>query len=180
MGVPIRRFKVATNQNDILHRFFTSGEYRIGDVQPSLAPSMDIQVASNFERFLYFQFGCDTARVRQAMAEFKSTGACKVNGFAAGVFSASRTSDAEIPGIIQRVYRDYGYVADPHTACAFKELSADRVSVVLATAHPAKTLQAALAARASFQLNRMMFPPIAPDRTRQLDRETGRRRRWRQ
>lgn len=147
MGVPIRRFKVATNQNDILHRFFMSGEYRMGEVQPSLAPSMDIQVASNFERFLYFQFGRDAVRVRQAMAEFKRTGACKVDEFAAGVFSASRTSDAEIPSIIQRVHRDYGYVADPHTACAFKELSADRVSVVLATAHPAKfpdTIQAAI------------------------------------
>lgn len=147
MGVPIRRFKVATNQNDILYRFFTTGEYRVGDVQPSLAPSMDIQVASNFERFLYFQFNGEAERVRQAMAEFKRTGMCKVNDFAPGVFSASRTSDAEIAGIIQRVHRDHGYVADPHTACAFKDLRPDGVNVVLSTAHPAKfpeTIQAAI------------------------------------
>src|SRR5882762_682652 len=59
MGVPIRSFKVATNQNDILHRLFTTGEYRVGDVHPSLAPSMDIQIASNFERFLYFALDRD-------------------------------------------------------------------------------------------------------------------------
>lgn len=138
MGVPLAGFKVATNQNDILHRLFTTGEYRIGAVQPSLAPSMDIQVASNFERFLYYQFGGDAARVREAMARFKATGACAFAGFAAGAISSSRTSDAEIPGLIQRVHREFGYIVDPHTACAFKELSRDRPSVVLATAHPAK------------------------------------------
>lgn len=147
MGVPIRGFKVATNQNDILYRMFTTGEYRVGEVAPSLAPSMDIQVASNFERFIYFQVGRDPAQVRAIMRTFKDTGAWKFDDFDRGVFSASRCTDAEIPGIIQRVYRQYGYVADPHTACAFKELSPDRVSVVLATASPAKfpdTIRAAI------------------------------------
>ena len=62
MGVPIRGFKVATNQNDIIYRLFTSGDYRVSGVLPSLAPSMDIQVASNFERFLYYSVGRDAAR----------------------------------------------------------------------------------------------------------------------
>ena len=71
MGVPIGGFRAATNQNDILYRLFTTGEYRAGQVRPSLAPSMDIQVASNFERFLYYRLGSDPARVRAAMDEFR-------------------------------------------------------------------------------------------------------------
>ena len=147
MGVPIRGFRVATNQNDILHRLFTTGEYRVGDVLPSLAPSMDIQVASNFERFIWFAVGRDPEKVRAVMAEFKRTGAYRFENFNRDTFSASRTTDAEIAAIIARVYREYGYIADPHTACGFKELAPDRVNVVLATASPAKfpdTIRAAI------------------------------------
>jgi threonine synthase len=147
MGVPIRGFRVATNQNDILYRLFTTGEYRVGEVQPSLAPSMDIQVASNFERFIYFAVGRDPARVRAVMDTFKRTGAYRFADFNRDTFSASRTSDAEIAGIIARVYREHGYVADPHTACGFKDLNPERVNVVLATASPAKfpeTIRAAI------------------------------------
>jgi len=138
MGVPIRGFKVATNQNDILYRLFTSGEYRVDRVEPSLAPSMDIQVASNFERFLYYSVGRDPVRVREIMDTFKASGEYQFENFDQDSFSASRCTDAEIPGIIKRVYREYGYVIDPHTACAFAEPDPDRLSVVLATAHPAK------------------------------------------
>jgi threonine synthase len=147
MGVPIRGFRVATNQNDILYRMFTTGEYRVGAVQPSLAPSMDIQVASNFERFIYFAVGRDPARVREVMATFKATGGYTFANFDRDTFTASRTSDAEIANVIARIYREYGYVADPHTACGFKELDPERVSVVLATASPAKfpdTIRAAI------------------------------------
>jgi threonine synthase len=138
MGVPIRGFRVATNQNDILYRLFTTGEYRVGDVHPSLAPSMDIQVASNFERFIYFAVGRDPARVRDVMKTFKQTGRYTFEKFNRDTFTASRTTDAEIAAIIARVHRDHGYVVDPHTACGFKELSPDRVNVVLSTASPAK------------------------------------------
>ena len=147
MGVPIRGFKVATNQNDIIYRLFTSGDYRVSDVQPSLAPSMDIQVASNFERFLYYSVGRDAARVREVMQTFKATGQYHFEDFDRATFSASRCTDAEIAGIIARVHRDYGYVVDPHTACAFKEHNPDRMNVVLATASPAKfpdTIKAAI------------------------------------
>jgi len=147
MGVPIRSFKVATNQNDILYRLFTTGAYRVGDVLPSLAPSMDIQVASNFERFIYFNVGRDAARVREVMQTFKTTGAYTFPDFNRATFSASRTSDAEIASLITRVYREHGYIVDPHTACGFKELNPDRVSIVLATASPAKfpdTIRAAI------------------------------------
>lgn len=138
MGVPIRGFKVATNQNDILYRMFTTGEYRVGDVAPSLAPSMDIQVASNFERFISYSVGRDPACVREIMRTFKETGAYRFENFDRGLFSASRCTDVEIPDIIRRVHRQYGYVADPHTACAFKAPASDRVNVILATASPAK------------------------------------------
>ena len=147
MGVPIRGFRVATNQNDILYRLFTTGEYRVGEVRPSLAPSMDIQVASNFERFLYFSEGRDPARVRAVMAEFKRTGAYRFPSFDRDIFSASRTDDREIAEIIARVHRQHGYVADPHTACGFKDLNPERVNVVLSTASPAKfpdTIRAAI------------------------------------
>ena len=138
MGVPLGGFKVATNQNDILYRMFTTGEYRVGAVQPSLAPSMDIQVASNFERFIYYAVGRDPARVREVMRTFQETGAYRFAAFDRDTFSASRCTDAEIPGIIARVHREHGYLVDPHTACAFQALDPDRVSVVLATASPAK------------------------------------------
>jgi threonine synthase len=138
MGVPILGFKVATNQNDILHRLFATGEYRIGAVQPSLAPSMDIQVASNFERFLYYQLKADPAQVRTVMAGLKATGEYRFPHFDKSTFSSSSATDAEITGIIRRVYADHHYIVDPHTACAFQDLNRERISVVLATAHPAK------------------------------------------
>lgn len=138
MGVPIGGFRVATNQNDILYRLFTTGEYRVNDVHPSLAPSMDIQVASNFERFLYYSVGRDPGKVREIMQAFKTTGNYRFEPFNRDTFSASRTTDTEISGIIKQVYQAYHYTIDPHTACGFKGLNPDRTTVVLATASPAK------------------------------------------
>jgi threonine synthase len=138
MGVPIHSFKVATNQNDILYRLFTTGDYRVSSVAPSLAPSMDIQVSSNFERFLYLSIGRDSAKVREVMETFKKTGGYKFENFDRDTFSASRCTDAQIPEIIKSVYEKFGYVIDPHTACGFTDLSKDRPSLVLATASPAK------------------------------------------
>lgn len=138
MGVTVAGFKVATNQNDILHRLFTTGEYRSGTVTPSLAPSMDIQVASNFERFLSYALGGDAAKVRAVMEEIKTTGAWCFEQLDRTAFSSSRADDAEISAIIRRVHAEHGYIVDPHAACAFKDLNPARTSIVLATAHPAK------------------------------------------
>ena len=138
MGVPIRGFRIATNQNDILFRLFTTGEYSVAGVRPSLAPSMDIQVSSNFERFLYYSLGRDTAAVRAVMRALKDAGRFVFENFDRDTFNASRCGDGEIPGIIARVYQEYGYIVDPHTACGLGALARDRASVVLATAHPAK------------------------------------------
>ncbi|HZZ57145.1 MAG TPA: threonine synthase [Opitutaceae bacterium] len=140
MGVPIHGFRVATNQNDILWRMFTTGEYRVDAVRPSLAPSMDIQVASNFERYLYYALGRDPARVRQAMESLRTTGRLAVPGFDPDTFTASRCTDEEIPGIIRGLHEKHRYIADPHTACGFKDYEAlsQRPTVFLATASPAK------------------------------------------
>lgn len=137
MGLKVGGFRVATNQNDILFRFFTTGRYEEGVVRPSFAPSMDIQAASNFERFLYFMLGQDTAKVRDVMVRMKAGEGVDFGELDTG-FSASRMEDAEIPGAIEGVWKKYGYVVDPHTACGFTEMAVDRVSVVLATASPAK------------------------------------------
>ena len=138
MGVPILGFKVATNRNDILHRLFTTAEYRTGDVHPSLAPSMDIQVASNFERFLYYALDENPTRVCNVMAQIKATGVYRFDLLNKSIFSSSAATDEEITGLIRRVHERYRYIVDPHTACAFKDLNPQRVSIVLATAHPAK------------------------------------------
>jgi threonine synthase len=138
MGLPVARFCVATNQNDILYRFFTSGRYETGPVQASLAPSMDVQAASNFERFVYFLEKKDPARVRAVMETLRRGQPWVCPHFDAGIFRASRTNDEEIREIIDDVYGCFRYVADPHTACGFADIDEDRPTVVLGTAHPAK------------------------------------------
>jgi threonine synthase len=138
MGVyPQASFRVATNQNDILYRFFTTGDYTPSAVQPSLAPSMDIQAASNFERFLSFVVGHDAARVRELLRTITSGETFHLD-LPPSTFRASRVTDAEIPGLIEQAWKKYDYVMDPHTACGFTALAGDKVSVVLATASPAK------------------------------------------
>ncbi|MGB0459908.1 MAG: threonine synthase [Opitutales bacterium] len=139
MGVPLKGFRVATNQNDILHRLFQTGTYALENVAPSLAPSMDIQVASNFERFLYYAVGSDPAKVREIMHTFKSTGRYEFENFDRQSFGSSRTDDAEIASLIEAVHARYDYVVDPHTACGFqKDGVGDGPEIILATAHPAK------------------------------------------
>ncbi len=137
MGMPCGSFRVATNQNDILHRFFTTGDYQQGEVLPSHAPSMDIQAASNFERYLYYLLKGDQAKVSQVMHCMKRGERVSLPP-AASSFRSSRMSDDEIPLAIRKVWEQHRYVIDPHTACAFTEMAKDRVSVVLSTASPAK------------------------------------------
>lgn len=137
MGMPAGGFRVATNQNDILHRFFSSGEYRQGDVHPSHAPSMDIQAASNFERFLYFILEQNHARVREVMTQIKSGAPFKID-VSGSTLRSTRMDDATIVKVIAQMWQDWQYVLDPHTACAFTDMAPDRVSVVLSTASPAK------------------------------------------
>lgn len=138
MGLPVEGFRIATNQNDILYRLFDTGRYEMGQVAPSTAPSMDIQVASNFERFLHAHEAGDCAKVRHILARFRETGAYTFEHFDRDTFSASRADDYAIRRNIQDVYQRFGYIVDPHTACGFESLPAGGTRVVLATAHPAK------------------------------------------
>lgn len=139
MGLPMAKLSIATNQNDILYRLFTTGRYEAGEVQPSLAPSMDIQVASNFERFLYYHLGQDGARTAELMARVRGGEPLHIPDFDPESFSATRADDSEIRELIAAAHAEFGFVADPHTACGFKNL-ADLPGhrVILSTAHPAK------------------------------------------
>ena len=138
MNLPIKGFQVATNQNDVLHRLFKYGQYSLSEVSQSLAPSMDIQVASNFERLLYFILDGDTQKLTQIMAIFAKEGKYCFDDFQIDGFSSSTVSDDEIPEIIRNVQDNYDYLVDPHTACAFKDLKTSEKYLILATAHPAK------------------------------------------
>ena len=138
MGIKISEFRVATNQNDVLHRLFSTGEYSLGKVAPSLAPSMDIQVASNFERLLYYFLDGNSSKLVEVMNRFRADGEYSFDNFDVPGFSSVSATDSEIPGLIRKIKDSYGYLADPHTACAFKDLSPHKKAVILATAHPAK------------------------------------------
>jgi threonine synthase len=138
MGLPVDQFVVATNQNDILYRLFTTGKYEPEEVHPSHAPSMDIQVASNFERFLYYHNEKNANATLSQMAQFMSEGSIEIPNFNASNFTATHSTDEDILTNIRKVKETYNYVVDPHTACGFQDLDPDRTTVVLATAHPAK------------------------------------------
>ncbi len=137
MGLPGVSFCVATNQNDILYRFFTTGSYEQGPVHPSHAPSMDIQAASNFERYLYYLWDENPEAVRTGMAKLLAGQPIHVPQ-AVGTIRSTRMSDDEIASTIATLWQRHRYVVDPHTACAFKSLSATKTSLILATASPAK------------------------------------------
>jgi threonine synthase len=138
MGLPVDRFVVATNQNDILYRLFNSGEYKPDAVRPSHAPSMDIQVASNFERFLYYHNEKNAKATMAQMDQFKADGSIKIPNFNASNFAATRSTDEDILKNIRMVKEKYDYIVDPHTACGFQDLDLSSTHVILATAHPAK------------------------------------------
>lgn len=146
MGVPGMRFCIATNCNDIVHRFFSRGEYVAGAVEPSLAPSMDIQVASNFERYVYFLEERDPVRLRAAMAGIAAGRGYRSQHPALGEVRSSRLDDAGITTVIRDVHARYHYVVDPHTACGFIAAAAGVPRVILSTASPAKFPDTVIAA----------------------------------
>ncbi len=145
-GGRIQRLILATNANDILTRFVNAGDYSIsGPVTPTSSPSMDIQVASNFERYLYYLRGGDSDRVREDMAEFARTGRLDLTAERSQVaadFASRSVSEQQTLETIGQVFRDHGYLLDPHSAVGYRaalELKTDERPVIcLATAHPAK------------------------------------------
>jgi threonine synthase len=144
MGLPIRDLVIATNQNDILHRTLETGAYTKAGVTPSISPSMDIQVSSNFERALFDAYGRDGAVVADQMAELAEGGFTISQGaidFLRGVFKSGRASEDETMETIKETWEATGEVICPHTAVGVKvanEHLSDVPMITLATAHPAK------------------------------------------
>lgn len=146
MGLPIGKLILATNENNILERFIHEGVYMPGDFRITYSPSMDIQVASNFERYLYYVLGEDAALVENLMAQFKSEGEISISEEAMrkvqAEFAAHGVDGQECLDTISDFQTKYGYLLDPHTACGVSavEQCADEgeITVSLATAHPAK------------------------------------------
>lgn len=154
MGLPIGRLVVATNQNDILARAIGTGDYRVGEVRPSISPSMDIQVSSNFERLLFDAYERDGAAVARLMAELRGDGGFRISqgareAIAAG-FDAGSVSEEETSDRIARTLERSGELVCPHTAVGLEIAAARRdpatPMVALATAHPAKFPDAVAAA----------------------------------
>jgi threonine synthase len=178
MGLPVSHFVVAANANDILPRFFERGTMTATGVVPTLSPSMDIQISSNFERLLFDLYDRDGKVLAEAMAAFRKTGTLAVGANALGgvrdLFDAGRLDD---PGTLQAIAdcnRRFGETLDPHTAVGYAVAQQHRRDpkvpmIVLATAHPAKFPDAVQKATG-------VRPPLPPrlddllDRTERADR----------
>jgi threonine synthase len=146
MGLPIERLVIATNANDILRRTMDTGRYEMEGVAPTISPSMDIQISSNFERLLFEASGRNAEAVVQMMAALKQSGgftlpADTLANIRQG-FSAGTTGETETSTTIQQVLEQSGYLLDPHTAVgvhvARAYLPNATPMITLGTAHPAK------------------------------------------
>jgi threonine synthase len=146
MGLPIHKLILATNENNILERFVNEGVYQPGDFRGTYSPSMDIQVASNFERYLFYLYGENAAEVASLMELLQAEGTIVIPGDKKAAvnaeFAAHAVENDECLAVISKYYDEYDYLLDPHTACgvaASDELtSPGEVTVTLSTAHPAK------------------------------------------
>lgn len=147
MGLAVDKLVIATNENDILHRMMQTGAYAKAGVVATIAPSMDIQISSNFERLLFELYGDDGAAVRAAMDELKESGRFALGQGAlsrlAEGFASARADEAETKATIARVHREGGPLIDPHTAIGVAAGAAERGDpatplIVLGTAHAAK------------------------------------------
>ncbi len=145
MGLPIDQLIVATNRNDILSRFFNTGKYIKEGVDPTISPSMDIQVSSNFERFLFEIYGRNGADIKELMRQLDEDGGFSVNmaQLNEAVFSAGRCDEQETLETIRQTLKESAKLVDPHTAVGLKVASDCRRNqavpmVTLSTAHPAK------------------------------------------
>jgi len=147
MGLPIRRLLVGSNRNDILVRFFASGRMEIGDVFTTLSPSMDIQVSSNFERYLFELYDRDAVAIATMMKRLRDERRFVVDdgrlATACELFDAVRCDDEETKRVIREVHAESGRLIDPHTAIGVAAArkagaAAEGPIVAIATAHPAK------------------------------------------
>ncbi len=142
MGLPVEQLVLATNKNDILSRFVNSGVYEACNVHHTLSPSMDIQISSNFERYLYFLMDEDPARVRDLMDDMARDGRLEISEQkqqqVRKLFQARAVGETETLEQIRSTYRYSKYILDPHSAVGVKAAEGMPGAVCLATAHPAK------------------------------------------
>ena len=148
MGVPVDRFIVASNRNDILTRLFTTGTMAIEGVVPTLSPSMDIQISSNLERLLFETHGRDGQRIADLMAEFRETGSITIDdahqALLGELWHGERVDDEGPGGVVETIadiHEQQQMLLDPHTAVGVAAARRNPTSspmVTLATAHPAK------------------------------------------
>ncbi|MDA9794377.1 threonine synthase [Pelagibacteraceae bacterium] len=145
MGLPINKLVVATNQNDILHRAISKGSYEVEKVTETISPSMDIQIASNFERLIYDLNDCDDAQTINAMNDIREKGKYSIDQERLNKintdFLSSKMSEEEVLETIKKVYDKFDIVLDPHSAIgygAFDKVNLSGNNIVLATAHPCK------------------------------------------
>lgn len=166
-GLPIDQLVIATNANDIMARFFETGEMTARPVTPTLSPAMDIQVSSNFERLLFDMHQRDGRIVSQAMTAFRESGTLSVSSEimeeAAKLFATERLDDDGIRRVISDTLRNCGVMIDPHTATGLHAATVCRRDpavpmVALATAHPAKFADAV---RSSCGVEPVLPPALA-------------------
>lgn len=151
LGLPIAKLIIATNENDILEEFTRTGQMTKSDVHQTLSPSMDIQISSNFERYLFELFDRDDQKLNEFMSSFKEKGVASINQFDLEVmhqtFQAVRVNDEETVATIQKTYKDHDYLLDPHSAVGLSALhkaigegylDPELPMISLACAHPAK------------------------------------------
>jgi threonine synthase len=147
MGLPVAKLIVATNVNDILHRALSTGDYSVGTVTPTAAPSMDIQVSSNFERLLFDLHGRDGLALAATMRGFEETKRMAIPqamlAQAEGLFASARVDADGMSLAMRKAWETSGQLLDPHTAIGLaaahdSDVAADIPVVTLATAHPAK------------------------------------------
>jgi threonine synthase len=146
MGLPIDMLVIATNSNDILTRCMETARYEVTGVSPTISPSMDIQVSSNFERLLFDAHGRDGAAVSRMMESLKQSGSFSIGDEAFDSiqreFSAGRCDEITTAKVIRETLEKSGYLLDPHTAVGVKvaqeQAHAGVPMITLATAHPAK------------------------------------------
>ena len=145
MGLSINKLIVATNRNDILKRAINTGEYKIEDVVETISPSMDIQVASNFERLIFDINSNDDSNVKEKMKNLKEQKFFKIdNNQLKSIkhdFVSESLSEKETQNFIKNFYNKFNVILDPHTAVGYgvlNKISSEGINVVLATAHPCK------------------------------------------
>ncbi|MEN8188820.1 MAG: threonine synthase [Thermodesulfobacteriota bacterium] len=169
----IGRLVLATNENDILSRFVADGHYSIGEVKATSSPSMDIQAASNFERYLFCLLDKDGAQTKEAMLHFAEHGELDLSHHADQIsrdFCATAVSEEEVEATIAQFYSEFSYTLDPHTAVgvsgALKFKRQGIPMIALSTAHPAKFSEVVKKATGN--------PPQIPESIQALDKQKSR------